>query len=171
MRKIIEMQEKDPKDKKFELFGKNEYFYYSGIFTIIVSIITFLIVKALNGTSYSGVGIAVLIVIIVALNKLKEYLDEKDPSSTLGKFKTQINNLEKEITDKNTIIEDKQSRINTLVSQIHNTEDTESFNNLKKKVISWYINTDNECYYSAKDKNQLQQANKRSQEDLAKFLN
>lgn len=158
-------------NKEFELLGKNKYFYWSGIFTIIVSIITYIIVKLLNGTSYSGLGIAVLIVIIIGLNKLKEHLDEKDPSSTLGKLKVQISNQEKEITDRNTIIEDKQSRINTLVSQIHNTEDAESFNNLRKKVIAWYINTDNECYYSAKDKNQLQQANKRSQDDLAKFLN
>lgn len=164
------MQDKNPKNEEFEFFGKNQYFYYSVIFTGIVSVITFLIVKGLNGTSYSGVGVAVLIVIIIGLNKLKEYLDEKDPSSTLGKLKVQITNLEKELIEKKEIIEDKQSRINTLVSQIHNTEDTESFNNLKKKVISWYINTDNDCYYSTKAKNQLHEANKKSQEDLAKFL-
>lgn len=147
--------------------GKNKYFYFNILFAIIITYSIFQINKFIASTNYISVGIAIMTVVTVFLGKLKEYIDENDPSSTLGKAKKENSEKAEEIKNLKEKIEDKQARINSLILAI---QESQSLKKLQSSLVKWYVNSDNECYYGHTETNNIKDANQRATDEISKYL-
>lgn len=161
----------DPEKKNdkppFVFMGKNKYFYINIIFAGIITAGTFYLNKFIATTSYIPLGIGLMTLVTIFLGKLKEYIDENDPSSALGKIKKE--NIEKslEIELLKEKMRDKQARINSLILAI---QESQSLKKLQSNIVKWYVNSDNECYAGNDQEVNIKDANEKASEEITKYL-
>lgn len=158
---------KKTNDKAWTFMGKNKYFYINLVFAGFFTFITFHINKFIASTSYISLGIAIMTLITIFLAKLKDFIDENDPSSTLGKAKIENSIKDNEIQKLKEKIEDRQARINSLVLTIQNSQ---SLKKLQGSLLEWYVNSDNECYYGPTEESKIKDANQKAINDISQYL-
>lgn len=141
-------------------FWKNQFFYINFFFILGFTTGSYFINKFIASTEYVPFGITIFGIATGWLTKIKDYIDENDPTSQIGKVKDENRNLRK-------VIEEKQAKINSLTIKI---QESKSLKELKETVSIWYINTDKECYYSEKADNKLKDENKKALKELEQYM-
>ncbi|WP_133243151.1 hypothetical protein [Acinetobacter sp. AM] len=147
--------------------GKNKFFYFNLLFTLFFTISSYFINKFIASTQYIPLGIAIFTIITVFITKLKDYIDENDTSSTLGKTRKDLVDKENEVKHLKELIEDKQAKINSLILTI---QESQSLKKLKESMVKWYVNTDNDCYYRHKAENNLKELTEKATEEINKYI-